>query len=267
MRLMPKEKALKTLDRLSDRASVTKRISESSLENWMVNAFQGRRAHSLTMNYSKSALNTVDRILNIILSIFFFIICLIYLEIVTISVVIQYSSLPLVLFAFIYGNQLKMVFESIIFLFVTHPFDEGDECEIEGVQMVVEKIDILNTDFLMDDKTRLKYPNSVLATKAIKNFNRSPDREDAVEFCVPIPPLANIEKIEESIVRYVEDNNEHWCAPPMVEFNKVEEFNRVKIVVKLRHRTNNQKERLRRSSLLVKELVKILAAPDIQDCL
>ena len=36
---------------------------------------------------------------------------------------------------FIFGNTLKTTFEAIIFLFVMHPFDVGDRCLIDGVQV------------------------------------------------------------------------------------------------------------------------------------
>lgn len=41
----------------------------------------------------------------------------------------------LVLAAFMFGNTVKNIFESIIFLYVMHPFDVGDRCIIDGVQV------------------------------------------------------------------------------------------------------------------------------------
>lgn len=41
----------------------------------------------------------------------------------------------LVLAAFMFGNTFKNIFESIIFLYVMHPFDVGDRCIIDGVQV------------------------------------------------------------------------------------------------------------------------------------
>lgn len=48
---------------------------------------------------------------------------------------ILFLSSQLVVVAFVFGNTCKNVFESIIFLFVIHPFDVGDRCEIDGVQV------------------------------------------------------------------------------------------------------------------------------------
>lgn len=40
--------------------------------------------------------------------------------------------------SFVFGNTAKTLFESIIFLFVIHPFDVGDRCEIDGVQVHID---------------------------------------------------------------------------------------------------------------------------------
>ena len=35
-----------------------------------------------------------------------------------------------------FGNTCKTTFEAIIFLFVMHPFDVGDRCEVDEVQVI-----------------------------------------------------------------------------------------------------------------------------------
>lgn len=51
-------------------------------------------------------------------------------------------------------------------------------------QMIVEEMNILTTVFLRYDNEKIYYPNSVLATKAISNFYRSPDMKDSLEFSI-----------------------------------------------------------------------------------
>lgn len=62
------------------------------------------------------------------------VIWLLILEIATVKFILFMMS-ELVLLAFMFGNTAKMVFESIVFLFIMHPFDVGDRCEIDGVQV------------------------------------------------------------------------------------------------------------------------------------
>ena len=47
---------------------------------------------------------------------------------------------------------------------------------------MVEEMNILNTVFLKLNMEKVYYPNSVLSTKAISNYYRSPNMQDIVEF-------------------------------------------------------------------------------------
>lgn len=70
--------------------------------------------------------------------------------------------------------------------------------------MVVEEMNILTTVFLRYDNQKIMIPNSVLATKAIHNFYRSPDMGDAIEFCIHIAtPVEKISLMKHRIQRYV----------------------------------------------------------------
>lgn len=71
---------------------------------------------------------------NILVAIIIVVIWLLILGIATTKFLVFISS-QLLLVAFIFGNTCKTVFEAIIFLFVMHPFDVGDRCEIDGVQV------------------------------------------------------------------------------------------------------------------------------------
>ncbi|MCL7045164.1 hypothetical protein MKW94_021942 [Papaver nudicaule] len=50
--------------------------------------------------------------------------------------------------------------------------------------MIVEEMNILTTVFLKVDMEKVYYPNSVLSTKPISNFYRSPDMLDYVDFMI-----------------------------------------------------------------------------------
>ncbi|KAM3695722.1 hypothetical protein ACJW31_07G154700 [Castanea mollissima] len=265
MRFLREDEAVKTLS-LFEGASETRRISKSSMKNWVVNAFRERRALALTLNDTKTAVNKLHRVLNILVGIGIFVIWLLILGIATTKFLLYISS-QLVLVAFIFGNTCKTVFEAIVFLFVMHPYDVGDRCEIEGVQMVVEEMNILTTVFLRYDNTKLIYPNSVLATKPINNFYRSPDMGDAIEFCVHIAtPADKIAAMRQRIISYVESKKEHWYAAPMIVMKDFEELNRLRLALWLTHKMNYQDmgEKFARRSLLIEEMVKIFRELDIQ---
>ena len=61
-------------------------------------------------------------------------------------------------------------------------------------------MNILTTIFLKIDKEKVYYPNSVLATKAIGNYYRSPDQGDSLEFAIDYEtPLSTIAKLKDRI--------------------------------------------------------------------
>lgn len=65
-------------------------------------------------------------------------------------------------------------------------------------------MNILTTVFLRYDNQKIIYPNSVLATKPISNYYRSPDMGDAIEFCIHIStPVEKIAIMKQRITRYI----------------------------------------------------------------
>ncbi|GAB2218072.1 hypothetical protein Droror1_Dr00001289 [Drosera rotundifolia] len=265
MRFMQEDKALKTMS-LFEGASETERISKSALKNWVVNAFRERRALALTLNDTKTAVNKLHHMVNILVCIIILVISLIILNIATSKFLVLATS-QVVLVAFVFGNTCKNIFESIIFLFVVHPFDVGDRCEIDGVQMVVEEMNILTTVFLRFDNNKIVYPNSVLLTKPINNFYRSPDMGDAVEFQVHIlTPPEKIALMRQRILSYIENKKEHWHPTPLFVWKDIENLNLIRFAVWLQHRMNYQDmaERWLRRAQLVEECIKIFRELDLE---
>ncbi|KAJ4963128.1 hypothetical protein NE237_023067 [Protea cynaroides] len=239
MRFMREDEAVKTMS-LFEGANDSKRINKFALKNWVVNAFRERRALALTLNDTKTAVNKLHNMLNIIVGIIIGIIWLLILGIATIHILVLLSS-QVLLVVFIFGNTCKTTFEAIIFLFAIHPFDVGDRCEVNGVQVVVEEMNILSTVFLRYDNLKITYPNSVLATLPISNYYRSPDMGDAIDFCIHVStPLEKIAIMKQRIIRYTEMKEDHWCPGAMVVLRDVEDMNRLKISVWLSHRMNFQ---------------------------
>ncbi|RDX70227.1 Mechanosensitive ion channel protein 8, partial [Mucuna pruriens] len=271
MRFMRKDEALKSMDLLGA-ACTEQGISMSSLREWMVNAFRERRALALSLKDTKTAVDELHNLLNIIVGIVILIVWLVILGTPILHFVVFMGS-QLLLAVFVFGNSCRTVFEAIIFLFVMHPFDVGDRCEVDGVQMIVEEMNILTTVFLKCDNQKVIYPNSVLATKPISNYQRSPDMGDAVDFCIHISTsLDKVATMKRRIIEYVKEcmyierKNEHWHVAPMVITKDVEELNKLNMSVWLTHKMNYQdmKERWIRRSELVEEIIQVLRELDIE---
>ncbi|KAE8724723.1 Mechanosensitive ion channel protein 6 [Hibiscus syriacus] len=265
MRFMREDEALRTMATFED-AYEHGRISKKSLKNWVLNAYRERKALALTLNDTKTAVNKLHNIINVIVGIIILIIWVVVLEIASSELIALLSS-QLLLAAFIFGNTCRTIFESIIFLFVIHPFDVGDRCEINGVQLVVEEMNILTTVFLRNDNMKTTFPNSVLSTTPIGNYYRSPDMIDLIEFAVHVAtPVEKIALVKQRIINYIVNRKDHWCADPLIVIKDLDDLSRIKFSLLATHKMNfhDMGERLERRSRLAEEMVNIFKELDIE---
>lgn len=244
----------------------TGKIKKSALKNWVVNVYLERKSLAHSLNDTKTAVKQLHQIANAIVTVIMIIIILLVLGIATSHVILLVSS-QLVLAGFIFGNTCKTVFEAIVFVFVMHPFDVGDRCVVDGVQMIVEEMNILTTVFLRYDNEKIYYPNSALATKPISNFYRSPEMGDSVEFTVDAS--TSIEKIgalKERIAKYLESKPQHWHPKHSVAVLDIQNLSTMKMALYTQHTINHQNmgEKSNRRSELVLEMKKIFEELDIQ---
>ncbi|CAM6034245.1 unnamed protein product [Sphagnum compactum] len=259
LRFMNEEEVSHTLP-LFDGAMETRMITQRVLKNWVVNVYRERRALSLSLHDTKTAVNRLHQILNVILFTILIVIWLLVLGIATKNLLVFVSS-QLLLVVFIFGNTCKNIFEAIVFLFVLHPFDVGDRCIIDGTQMVVEEMNILSTIFIGDANVKVWYPNSVLATKPIQNFYRSPEMGDNFDFVVDASTTSTekIELLKKRIGKYIKSKPDHWKAKFGLFAVDVEEINKLKLSLGLSHTMNYQDygEKVARKSELLLEMKKI----------
>ncbi|KAM3316392.1 hypothetical protein ACQJBY_034477 [Aegilops geniculata] len=265
MRFMKQEEAIKAMH-LFEGAQKNCRIGKKSMKNWVVNAFRERKALALTLNDTKTAVNKLNQMANVVVGLIVSALWLLILGVATTQFFVFLSS-QLLVAVFVFGNTLKTIFEAIIFLFVMHPFDVGDRCEIEEVQVVVEEMNIMTTVFLRYDNLKIYYPNSVLATKPIFNFYRSPDMGEGIDFSVHVAtPLEKLALMKEKILRYIDSKKEHWYPGAMVVLRDVDDTNKLKVSIWLRHTLNFQDMGIRfvRRELVLKEMVRVLKDLDIE---
>ncbi|GMH18096.1 hypothetical protein Nepgr_019937 [Nepenthes gracilis] len=258
MRFMKKEDADHVFP-LFEGAAETGKVKKSALMKWVVNAYHERRSLAHSLNDTKTAVEELNKIASGIVLIVIIIIWNLMMGFFTTKVLVFISS-QLLLVVFMFGNTAKTVFEAIIFVFIMHPFDVGDRCAIDGVQMVVEEMKILTTIFLRYDNEKIIYPNSVLATKPISNFYRSPEMSDSVEFALNFSTSAEtIAALKARIKEYIDSKPQHWRPGHSLQVKDLEDMNKMKMGLYVTHTINfqNSGERSARRADLVMELKKI----------
>ncbi|KAL9462172.1 hypothetical protein AB3S75_000219 [Citrus x aurantiifolia] len=211
------------------------KIDKADFKKWVTKVYNDRETLKRSLNDAKTAIEELNRILSAIVIVLIIIVWLLVMGLLTYKVFAVVTS-QLLLLAFMFGNTARTCFEAIIFVFVTHPFDVGDRCLIDGVLMVVDEMNILTTIFLRYDKQRIYYPNAVLATKPISNFYRSPrEMGDTVEFSIDVfTSVEIIDKLKSRIKDYLERKHKHWSGDHSVVDYMKKLKRRSKLVLELK---------------------------------
>ncbi|RWR79509.1 mechanosensitive ion channel protein 10 isoform X1 [Cinnamomum micranthum f. kanehirae] len=240
-------------------AAETGKVEKSALRNWVVKVYLERKALGHSLNDTKTAVKQLNKLVTGIVVIVMIITWMVVMGFANSKVLVFISS-QLVLVAFMFGNTCKTIFEAIIFVFIMHPFDVGDRCVVDGVQMIVEEMNILTTVFLRYDNEKIYYPNATLAAKPISNFYRSPDMGDAVEFSVDVSTsMEIIGALKDRIKTYIESKPRRWHHDHLVVVRDILNLNEMKMALYLQHTINHQDmgEKTNRRSELIIELKKI----------
>ncbi|KAK9697292.1 hypothetical protein RND81_08G027900 [Saponaria officinalis] len=237
----------------------TGKINKSALRKWVVNAYLERKSLAHSLNDTRTAVKQLNSIASGMIWVVVVIVWNLMMGFLTTKILVFITS-QLLLVAFMFGDTVKSVFEAIIFVFIMHPFDVGDRCVVDDVQMVVEEMNILTTVFLKHDNEKIFYPNSVLLTKPISNFYRSPEMSDEVEFAVDFSTtVETIAALKARIKGYIESKPQYWRASHSVHVKDFLNMNTMTMSLHVNHTINFQNciERSGRRSELVLELKKV----------
>ncbi|EXB74868.1 Mechanosensitive ion channel protein 10 [Morus notabilis] len=242
------------------------RIDRKALTDWVIKVYNGRKALAHALNDTKTAVKQLNKLVTGILFVVIILVWLLLMEIATTKVLVFLSS-QLVVAAFMFGNTCKTIFEAIVFVFVMHPFDVGDRCVIDGVPLLVEEMNILNTVFLKLNNEKVYYPNSVLSTKPISNYYRSSDMGDTVEFSIDfMTPVEKIGHLKDKINKYIEKNPQQWHPNHSVVVVEIENVNKLKMALYVNHTISFQEygEKNKRRTELVMEIKRIFEELNIK---
>lgn len=89
-------------------------------------------------------------------------------------------------FKFLFENTFNTILQSVIFLFVTHPFDVGDRVFINNETMFVHEMGLFCTTFLRFDSHLIYYPNASLINQHVVNIRRSGPMTEWIDLAVDI---------------------------------------------------------------------------------
>jgi small-conductance mechanosensitive channel len=235
-------------------------VTCESFENWLVNVVRERKALSLTLSDTKTAIRSLSRLLDwvvgciiVLMSFFVF-----NINVQKLLVVTSGSFLASI---FVFGNMCKTVFESIVFLFVSYPFDVSDIIKVDGQTYVVEEMQLLSTIVLAADNSKVYFNNNQLALKVISNYYRSPDQIELIDLALGWgTPSNKIDDIRACVLRFLQANPKQWH--PKVTLNmRIFEAEKLHFTFMVQHRVNFQQldVRLANKNRLMTTVMKALS--------
>lgn len=143
--------------------------------------------------------------------------------------------------SFLFNNTFKTYFESLVFVFMQHPYDIGDRVLIDNELLRVEKIEIYTTVFRRWDGMATYMQNSVLCGKNIGNLRRSGDQSEFIDLLFPASTatISKVWKLRERIQAFVKSEcNDFTGQADIATFEN--DGDRVKVSVMLEYRGNFQ---------------------------
>lgn len=165
--------------------------------------------------------------------------------------------------------------QSIIFVFVKHPFDVGDRVTIYGStgdkmtgdDYYVTEISLLYTEFKKMQGHIVQAPNSVLNNLFILNQRRSNGLADVIPLEMRFGTTAEqIEDLKSRMLNFVLDNKRDYQSSIISEMTGIEGVRSAKMNLIFFHKTNFQNEllRLNRHNRFVTELMQQMLEVGIQ---
>ncbi|KAG0171099.1 hypothetical protein DFQ30_001526 [Apophysomyces sp. BC1015] len=170
-------------------------LTRREFRDTVVMIYRERKVLAQSMRDTSQALGKIDMILLIIS-----IIAVVFISLAVFHVNVWLSLVPLGSFllalTFVFDSSAKNTFQSILFLFVTHPYDVGDYVVIDDQYLLVHNLGIMGTVFIRGDGQTVYAPTMILMTKLISNVRRSGDMGESIviniDFSTPTEQIYNL---------------------------------------------------------------------------
>ncbi|KAI9294700.1 hypothetical protein K502DRAFT_330497 [Neoconidiobolus thromboides FSU 785] len=216
-------------------------ISKREMRDQISFIYKERKDLTLALSDTSQAVGKLDKIFLVL----FIIICAFACSTIF-GKDIYASLLPFGTFflglSFIFGENAKQLFQSIIFLFVMHPYDSGDRIYIDKDNYVVLKVGLLGSKLAHTNGQITYIPHNILMTKIIYNIRRSPTQAEQIDFQISFDtPKEKILKLKERINQYlVDEEPREFFDDPLVALSEIVDSNKLNMFIWLEHKGNWQ---------------------------
>ena len=249
-------------------------VSMEELEAFCDEVHREKKAIAASLKDLDSVITKLDRVLFFII---FIISVIIFVSIISASAAAALASLSTAVLglSWMLSATAQEFLQSIIFVFVKHPFDVGDRVTIygntgtnmTGDDYYVTEITLLYTEFKKMQGHIVQAPNSVLNTLFILNHRRSGSLADVFELKMKYgTPSSVIKELESRMLEFVLANKRDFTGKIITEVTGFEDACRMTVNFICFHKTSFQNEllRLTRHNKFATELMDQMVALGIE---
>ncbi|ORX96880.1 hypothetical protein K493DRAFT_216766 [Basidiobolus meristosporus CBS 931.73] len=215
-------------------------ISKREMKDMVIFIYKERKALMIGMRDMSQAVGKLDRIFLVFAFIVLFIACCMLFDNSIVKTLIPLGSMFLAL-TFVFGSTAASLFKSIIFVFVTHPYDAGDRVFLDGDNLMVFKVGLLSTIFVKADGQMIYAPNEVMCTKFIHNIRRSGNQSETIELGIDFyTPKAKVMELEQKINDFLQANSRDYHPSINIHIADMTKTNMMKLYIFLEFKGNWQ---------------------------
>ncbi|KAI2470841.1 hypothetical protein F4781DRAFT_159604 [Annulohypoxylon bovei var. microspora] len=228
-------------------------VSMEELEAFCDEVHREKKAIAASLKDLDSVIKKLDRVFVFVCVI---IAALVFVSIISTSTASALASLGTAVLglAWVLQATAQEFLQSIIFVFVKHPFDVGDRVTVygntgslmRGDDYYVTEISLLYTEFKKMEGHIVQAPNSILNTLFILNHRRSGQLADVFELRMKYgTPGSVIKELENRMTEYVQANKRDFMGKILTELKSFEDAYCMTVNLICFHKTSFQNELLR----------------------
>lgn len=237
-------------------------VSLDEMTALVVNVGKERKNRATSMHEIGQAIAVLDRLLSVVVLVA---IAFIYAAFFSPDFSTKITSLWTTFtgLAFAIGGTVTEFLGCCIFLFIKHPYDVGDRCDINGVELIVEHISLMYSVFRrVDSDKTVQIPHNIANTLWVENISRSRAMKERLTLSVAATTSnEDILALRAELQKFVTaDENRRDFKPDFdIELISVGNLQQLDLRVEIRHKSNFSDELLR-STRRNKFMCELLAA-------
>lgn len=228
-------------------------ISMEELEAVCVEIAHERKSIIASLKDLDSVVSKLD---NVFMFIAVIITILVFISLISTSAagVLTSAGSTVLALSWLFSATAQEFLQSLVFVFVKHPFDVGDRVTIYGNSgkqglgddYFVKEIALLYTEFKKMEGHVVQAPNSYLNTLFILNQRRSGALAEAIPNVIKFgTTLEQIEQLRERLLEFVKSEKREYQSKILTELKEVAEVHSLTLNVVFFYKSNWQNELLR----------------------